>query len=887
MRLIKKSPIIFGILTFIAFFAFAKQEKVIQIIRNGAVIQEYALDEIDYIEVNDRLAVPKQIPDDEIWYVMSDGSVYDVTLTTQSYGVKPFDREVVSNVYYEDYGVIKFDGPVKRINKYTFGNGWAYNMTAIYLPDCIEYIGQGAFTLSGLTSFRVPKNLQAVKDNPFDNVPNLSSFVGDHVSDDGRCLIMDDCIMAFAPKGISSYITPKGAKSIGFYAFARCNELESIEISEGIESIEGDAFVGSKNLKSVKIPKSLEHLHTYSFRECNDIEGFYGNERFHTLDNQCLIGFVDCDSWDPELTGTWLICFAGKGLTEYSIPEGIIAMDHYAFSGKPDLESVTIPNSLKFAAGKSFYQCPNIKEVKGAHTSSDHKSLVFDNVLTTFVARKEITSYHIPPEVTKIGYVAFRESNLEEITMDDNVIEIDGYAFGDCHNLKSLTLSAGLKRFTGYNPILGSYYLESIYMRAPIPPSYTDVQMNEFQNLKIYVPDQSYDLYVNSPQWEAFRKYFVAYHYDDLDIDQYLHDYYVSKDYSQDGTVEVLHSATKGKGIDVVLMGDGFSDRQIADGSYRDVMYKMANNLFDEEPYKSFKEMFNVYVVNVVSPTEGYDHGTTALGCFFGDGTYVGGNDAKCFTYAQNALTSDRMDEALVVVAMNKDAYAGTCFMYYPDNVSGAYGSGPSIAYFPTYSDTETFNGLVRHEALGHGFAKLADEYSYEWTGAISESEKDDIMQNQNKWGWCKNIDFTSDHSAVRWSHFINDERYSTENIGVFEGGLTYWTGVWRPTENSIMRFNYGGFNAPSREAIYYRIHKLAYGDEWTYNYDDFVAYDMINHSEETTERTNIKNKMPKEPLHAPVVVKKNWREAQSISNHDRYNVNKVQPSTIYNNNEV
>ncbi len=43
------------------------------------------------------------------------------------------------------------------------------------------------------------------------------------------------------------------------------------------------------------------------------------------------------------------------------------------------------------------------------------------------------------------------------------------------------------------------------------------------------------------------------------------------------------------------------------------------------------------------------------------------------------------------------------------------------------------------------------------------------------------------------------------------------------------MKNNKGGFNAPSREAIWYRIHKLAYGDEWEYDYEDFVEYDEVN----------------------------------------------------------
>ncbi|MDE6490657.1 MAG: hypothetical protein K2L49_05810 [Muribaculaceae bacterium] len=61
MKSTKKSLIIFGILSLIAFFAFAKQEKVIQIFRNGEIIQEYAVDDIDYIEVNDFIPVPDDV----------------------------------------------------------------------------------------------------------------------------------------------------------------------------------------------------------------------------------------------------------------------------------------------------------------------------------------------------------------------------------------------------------------------------------------------------------------------------------------------------------------------------------------------------------------------------------------------------------------------------------------------------------------------------------------------------------------------------------------------------------------------------------------------------------------------------------------------------------
>jgi hypothetical protein len=80
------------------------------------------------------------------------------------------------------------------------------------------------------------------------------------------------------------------------------------------------------------------------------------------------------------------------------------------------------------------------------------------------------------------------------------------------------------------------------------------------------------------------------------------------------------------------------------------------------------------------------------------------------------------------------------------------------------------------------------------------------------------------------------------------------------------MTYNTGGFNAPSREAIYYRIHKLAYGNLWEYNYEEFVAYDIVNRqvgaaTKATPHRLGSYQK--NKPLHPPVVRNISWREAE------------------------
>ena len=47
-------------------------------------------------------------------------------------------------------------------------------------------------------------------------------------------------------------------------------------------------------------------------------------------------------------------------------------------------------------------------------------------------------------------------------------------------------------------------------------------------------------------------------------------------------------------------------------------------------------------------------------------------------------------------------------------------------------------------------------------------------------------------------------------------------------------------FNAPSREAIYKRIHKLALGKDWQYDYETFVEYDQRNIAVEKAAQSSV-----------------------------------------------
>lgn len=227
------------------------------------------------------------------------------------------------------------------------------------------------------------------------------------------------------------------------------------------------------------------------------------------------------------------------------------------------------------------------------------------------------------------------------------------------------------------------------------------------------------------------------------------------------------------------------------------------------------------------------------------------GDDQKIMEYAQCVEGLD-LEETLVVIILNTPAYAGTTYFGYTDTSTNKMVEF-AIAYCPVIEnlESEKFRQVLVHEAVGHGFAKLEDEYAYEEQGAISLAEIKDI-QGLQALGWAQNVDFTESRTEVLWAKFLADERYASDNLGIFQGACTFVEGAYRPTKESMMRSNIEGFNAPSRKSIYDRV--MSTGLEKETTYEEFVNYDL-QHKPQT--RSTIFATSPGKPFARPHLVKK------------------------------
>ena len=330
-------------------------------------------------------------------------------------------------------------------------------------------------------------------------------------------------------------------------------------------------------------------------------------------------------------------------------------------------------------------------------------------------------------------------------------------------------------------------------------------------------------------------------------------------EYAEDEFI-TFQEATKGNGkLNIVLLGDGYNAKDISDGKLIENVTEAYGHFFDIEPYKTYKDYFNVYTAVSVSPESGVGSVNTIIYNKFntsakGGVTLSGRNGDSDFNYIMKYIcdsgkvASEDLNQTLVIMVPNTYDYGGICYMW---------DEGFAIAYCPMsdYGYPLDFRGVVQHEAGGHGFGKLGDEYIYHnaFIDACSCTCCGHVFEfNLAKAkGWYDNLSLTGKMSEVPWSHLIFHEKYS-EFVDIFEGGYMHNRGVYRSEQNSCMNNDIPYYSTISRESIVKRIKAYA-GEE--YSFEDFVANDVIEvemtetKSSDNTFLNNIRASQQHEPV--------------------------------------
>ncbi|MFI9305177.1 M64 family metallopeptidase [Streptomyces triculaminicus] len=258
-----------------------------------------------------------------------------------------------------------------------------------------------------------------------------------------------------------------------------------------------------------------------------------------------------------------------------------------------------------------------------------------------------------------------------------------------------------------------------------------------------------------------------------------------------DGEVtSIVDNGPVGTKLDVVFIGDGYTATQ-QDAFHAAVRTKWAK-MSAVEPYASYRGLFNVWAVDAVShdsgvsgdPVQGVTKDTALRSGFFCDGVerLLCVDTARVESYAAKAPAAD-----LVVVLSNSTKYGGAG---YNDVVSQVGYDGVATAS----SDHEKSDQVAVHET-GHSLGKLADEYQYDEYGTYTGPEPADVNTSTFDSGRMTG-------ERAKWYRWIGRTSPDGGTVGTYEGGGYYPRGLYRPTEDSIMRSLGREFNLPGREAM-------------------------------------------------------------------------------------
>ena len=293
-----------------------------------------------------------------------------------------------------------------------------------------------------------------------------------------------------------------------------------------------------------------------------------------------------------------------------------------------------------------------------------------------------------------------------------------------------------------------------------------------------------------------------------------------------EGEVINVFKHSKGRGVDLVFLGDCYDAKDIYEGKYMAEVNQAIEHFFSIEPYKTYKDYFDVNIVVGCSEDSGAGNASVLREARFGTQYTLSEGQTPdvdlCLEYARRANVRN-LNQTHITIVQNSSDREGTSIIY---------PSGLSISICPvsTAAYPFDFRGVIQHESGGHGFGKLADENikhnEFIQTCACSDGCMHVMEVNYYKMlGFYDNISLSADMHQVPWSHMIFDPFYSNL-VDVYEGALGHARGVYRSEKNSCMNNYIPYYSSISRESIVRRIFRYA-GESFSYEVFKSKDYEM------------------------------------------------------------
>jgi hypothetical protein len=232
---------------------------------------------------------------------------------------------------------IKIPSSVTSIGDLAFSG--CTSLTEITLPDGLENIDKQAFwKCSSLKSIVIPSTVKEIGSSAFRYCDALTAIYID----------LDSwCRMSFEFGSVAKEDWYK----VLYLDRIKATDITNLVIPEGITKLKDNLFVSWANLKSVTFPSSMTDFSSHgNFSDCNALSAI------NIQDLKAWLNTNFGGSGNPLAQAKHLFV-KGKEVTDLVIPEGISAINDYAFYGCEGLTSVTIPQGVTSIGSDAFKDC--------------------------------------------------------------------------------------------------------------------------------------------------------------------------------------------------------------------------------------------------------------------------------------------------------------------------------------------------------------------------------------------------------------------------------------------------------------------------------------------------------------------------------------------------
>lgn len=244
----------------------------------------------------------------------------------------------------------------------------------VTIPNSVTWIGVCAFSnCNGLTSIDIPNSVTVIDNLAFYNCTGLSNLtIGNSVyyigSDAFRfCTGLTD-------------ITLSHVQTIGEYAFYGCAGLKRIEFSNSLFYIYDRAFSGCSGLNSITIPNNVREIGQYAFYNCSHLTSItfgktvptIGYSAFLNCNALSKVTISDVSSWckitfsdyySNPLYYSHHLYMNGQEIKQLVIPEGVTALNNFAFVNGTSFLELTLPTTLESIGNYAFVGCKRLTNV--------------------------------------------------------------------------------------------------------------------------------------------------------------------------------------------------------------------------------------------------------------------------------------------------------------------------------------------------------------------------------------------------------------------------------------------------------------------------------------------------------------------------------------------